>query len=122
MNIALRLIHAAWNGENHPARLWWLTLPSLSLRKRTGTSAVRSFMRTDLSTISDAYSHDCDARLMRSSASFVMPRMPQWMSLKRLEYKTLRMPVVNGVPRYLCRNGIDPSSMVPFQREANTDA
>ena len=50
----------------------------------TGTSVVRSSMCTDFSTISDAYSHDCDCRSMRSSASRVMPRMPQWMSEKWL--------------------------------------
>ena len=78
--MARRLIHAAWNGENHPARLWWLSRPSRSFRKRTGTSVVRRRMCTDLSTISDAYSHDWEEMSMRSSASRVMPRMPQWMS------------------------------------------
>ncbi len=85
MNMALRLIHAALNGESQPSRLWWLTRPSRSLRNVTGTSVVRSSMCTDLSTISDAYSHDCDCRFIRSSASRVMPRIPQWMSLNRLE-------------------------------------
>ena len=56
-------------GENQPERLWWLRRPSRSLRKRTGTSAVRSSMCTDFSTISDAYSQDCERRSMRSSAS-----------------------------------------------------
>jgi hypothetical protein len=42
-----------------------------------GTSSVFSFMWTDLSTISDAYSHDCERSPMRSSALRVMPRMPQ---------------------------------------------
>ena len=99
MNIARRLIHAALNGESQPERLWWLSRPSRSLRNVTGTSVVRSSMCTDLSIISDAYSHDCDWRFMRSSASRVMPRMPQWMSLKWLEYRRLRIHVVNGVPK-----------------------
>ena len=41
-------------------------------------------MRTDFSTISDAYSQDWETRPMRASASRVMPRMPQWMSVKWL--------------------------------------
>src|SRR5687767_2654725 len=105
--MARRLIHAACHGENHPARLWWLTRPSLSLRNRTGTSAVRSFMWTDFSTISDAYSHDCDERSMRSKARREMARIPQWMSENLLEYRTFRIQVVNGVPKYWCSFGID---------------
>src|SRR6478735_159396 len=100
MNIALRLIHAAWNGENQPKRLWWLTRPSLSFRKLTGTSVVRNCMWTDLRTISDAYSHDCELICMSRSASIVIPRIPQWMSENFDEYNTLRIPVVNGVPKY----------------------
>ena len=64
-NIARRLIQAAWNGENQPERLWWDSRPSRSLRKVTGTSVVRRPMRTDLSTISDAYSHDWETRPIR---------------------------------------------------------
>ena len=56
-------------------------------------------MCTDFSTISDAYSQDWDCRSMRSSASRVMPRMPQWMSEKRLPKSRLRIHVVTGVPR-----------------------
>ncbi len=78
------MIQAAWNGENQPERLWWLSRPSRSVRKVTGTSVVRSSMWTDFSTISDAYSHDCDEMSMRSRASRVIPRMPQWMSENRL--------------------------------------
>ncbi len=85
--------------------------PLRSFRKRIGTSSVRSFMCTDLSTISDAYSHDCDRRPMRSSAPRVMPRMPQWMSEKRLEKMTFRIQVVTGVPRYRWSGGIAPGSM-----------
>ncbi len=83
-NIARRLIQAAANGENQPDRLWWESRPSRSLRKVTGTSVVRSSIRTDLSTISEAYSHDWETMPIRTSASRVMPRMPQWMSLKWL--------------------------------------
>src|SRR2546427_48425 len=54
MNMALRLIHAAAHGENQPERLWWLKRPSWSFKKRTGTSAIRRFMRTDFKTISAA--------------------------------------------------------------------
>ena len=36
---------------------------------------------------------------MRSRASCVMPRMPQWMSEKWLEKMTFRIHVVTGVPR-----------------------
>ena len=93
------MIQAACQGENQPERLWWLRRPSRSLRKRIGTSSVRSFMCTDFSTISDAYSQDCERRSMRPSASLVMPRMPQWMSEKRLPKMTLRIHVVTGVPR-----------------------
>ena len=64
-----------------------------------GTSFVRSFMWTDLSTISEAYSHDCERSPIRSSASLLMPRMSQWMSEKRLEKMTFRIQVVTGVPR-----------------------
>ena len=74
-------------------------------------------MCTDLSTISDAYSHDCDRRPMRSSAARVMPRMPQWMSEKRLEKMTFRIHVVTGVPRYRCSGGMAPGSMYPRKRE-----
>ena len=48
-------------------------------------------MCTDFSTISEAYSQDCERRSMRSSASVVMPRMPQWMSEKRLPKMTFRI-------------------------------
>ena len=72
---------AAAQGENQPERLWWLTRPSRSLRKDTATSLVRSSIWTDLITISDAYSHDCDCKSIRMKASRVMPRMPQWMSV-----------------------------------------
>ena len=41
-------------------------------------------MRTDFSTISDAYSQDCDVRFMRVNASREIARIPQWMSEKRL--------------------------------------
>ena len=99
MNIALRLIQAALNGDSHPSRRWWLTRPSRSFRNVTGTSVVRRSMCTDFRTISEAYSHDCDCRFIRSSASRVMPRMPQWMSLNLLEYTTLRIWVVSGVPK-----------------------
>src|SRR5580704_18371209 len=108
MNMARRLIHAAAQGENHPERLWWLSLPSRSFRNRMGTSAVRSFMCTDLRTISDAYSHDWERRPMSSSAGRVMPRIPQWMSEKWPEKRTLRIHVVTGVPRYRCKGGMDP--------------
>ena len=64
-----------------------------------GTSSVLSRMCTDLSTISDAYSHDWDCRFMRSNASRLIPRMPQWMSEKWLEKMMLRIHVVTGVPR-----------------------
>src|ERR1035437_5348791 len=57
-NIARRLIHAAWKGENHPDRLWCDKRPSRSFKKVTGTSVVSNPIRTDFSTISDAYSHD----------------------------------------------------------------
>src|SRR6187551_149881 len=76
-NIACRLIQAACQGENQPERLWWLRRPSRSLRKRIGTSAVRSRICTDLSTISDAYCQDCDCRSMRTKPALLMPRMPQ---------------------------------------------
>ena len=56
-------------------------------------------MCTDFSTISEAYSQDCERRSMRSSASRVMPRMPQWMSEKWLPKMTFRIAVVTGVPR-----------------------
>ena len=56
-------------------------------------------MCTDFSTISDAYSHDCDRRSMRTQRVAVMPRMPQWMSEKRLPKMTFRIQVVTGVPR-----------------------
>ena len=56
-------------------------------------------MCTDFSTISEAYSQDWDRRSIRSSASRVMPRMPQWMSEKRLPKMTFRIEVVTGVPR-----------------------
>ena len=84
-NSVLRLIQAARYGDSQPARRWWLRRPSRSFRKSTGTSAVRSRMCTDLSTISDAYSQDCDWSAMRLSASVLIPRMPQWMSENRLE-------------------------------------
>ena len=45
---------------------------------------VRSSIRTDLSTISEAYSHDWETSPIRSSASRVIPRIPQWMSVKWL--------------------------------------
>jgi hypothetical protein len=96
--MARRLIHAALNGENQPSRLWWLTRPSRSFRNVTGASVVSRSMCTDLSTISEAYSHDCDCRFMRSRASRVMPRIPQWMSLKWLWKMRLRIHVVTGVP------------------------
>src|SRR6188768_1283235 len=98
-NIARRLIQAAYQGENQPERLWWLKRPARSFRKRIGTSAVRSFMCTDLSTISEAYSHDCDCRSMRTKARLVMPRMPQWMSENLLPKMVFRIQVVTGVPR-----------------------
>ena len=41
-----------------------------------------SSRQTDFSTISDAYSQDCDSSSMRFNASLVMPRMPQWISEK----------------------------------------
>ena len=56
-----------------------------SLRKRTGTSPVRSSRWTDFSTISDAYSQDCDSRSMRLKGVEREPRMPQWMSENLLE-------------------------------------
>src|SRR5260221_592812 len=99
MNMARKLIHAAAQGENQPERLWWLSLPSRSFRKRIGTSSVFNLMWTDLRTISDAYSHDCDRSPIRSSDAREMPRIPQWMSEKRLEKMTLRIQVVTGVPR-----------------------
>ncbi len=117
MNMARRLIQAAWNGENQPERLWWDSRPSRSLRKVTGTSTVFSPIRTDFSTISEAYSHDCDTRPMRSSASRVMPRMPQWISLKRLPNRTFRAQVVIGVPKYWWSLGIAPGSIEPCHRE-----
>src|SRR6478735_7262816 len=98
-NIARRLIQAACQGENQPDRLWWLKRPSRSLRKRIGTSSVFKCMCTDLSTISEAYSQDCERRSMRSSAALPMPRIPQWMSEKWLEKMTLRIHVVTGVPK-----------------------
>ena len=98
-NIARKLIQAACHGENHPARLWWLSRPSRSFKKRMGTSSVRRRMCTDFSTISDAYSQDCERRSIRIKASVVMPRIPQWMSEKRQPKMTLRMAVVTGVPR-----------------------
>lgn len=116
MNIAFRLIQAAENGLNQPARRWWLTLPSVSLRKRTGTSWVRRPKCTDLITISEAYSQLWDTNRMRTRASLVRPRMPQWMSEKSDLYNRLRIQVVKGVPKYWCSAGIDPASIVPFQR------
>ncbi len=59
---------------------------------------------------------------MRSSASRVMPRMPQWMSEKWLEYTRLRIHVVSGVPTYWWSHGMAPSSMEPFQREPITNS
>ena len=56
-------------------------------------------MCTDFSTISDAYSQDCDRRSIRIRASLVMPRIPQWMSENRLPKMTFRIEVVTGVPR-----------------------
>ncbi len=41
-------------------------------------------MRTDFNTISLAYSHDCDWMFIRTSASLVIARIPQWMSEKEL--------------------------------------
>src|SRR5579872_4358058 len=99
MNMALKLIQAAAHGENHPARLWWLTRPSQSFRNRIGTCATRRFMWTDLSTISDAYSQDWERSPIRSSAGRVIPRIPQWISEKWLEKMTLRIQVVTGVPK-----------------------
>ncbi len=84
MNIARRLIQAAANGENQPDRLWWDSRPSWSLRKVTGTSVVTSSIRTDFSTISEAYSHDWETMPIRTNASRLIPRMPQWMSLNLL--------------------------------------
>ena len=43
-----------------------------------------SSIRTDFSTISEAYSHDWETMPIRTSASRVIPRMPQWMSLNWL--------------------------------------
>src|SRR5579872_1065327 len=117
MNIDRRFIHAAFQGDSQPERLWWLSRPSWSFRKRTGTSVVASFMWTDLSTISEAYSHDCELSRIRTNASRVMPRIPQWMSEKWLEYRTLRTHVVPGVPKYRCRAGIDPGSIQPLNRD-----
>src|SRR5215203_6003074 len=118
--MARRLIHAALNGENHPERLWWLSRPSRSFRKVTGTSVVRSSICTDFSIISDAYSHDCDWRFIRSSASRVMPRMPQWMSLNLLENTRLSIHVVMGVPKYWWSGGMAPGSIEPRQRDPMT--
>ena len=98
-NIARRLIQPAFHGAVQPARLWWLTRPSRSLRKRTGTSAVRRSMRTDFSTISDAYSQDCDESSIRANASRVIARIPQWMSENELPYSRFRIHVVTGVPK-----------------------
>ena len=56
-------------------------------------------MCTDLRTISEAYSQDCERRSIRPSAALVMPRMPQWMSENRLPKMTFRIAVVTGVPR-----------------------
>ena len=84
MNIARRLIQAAWNGENQPDALVMGQAAVPVLENVTGTSVVRSSIRTDLSTISEAYSQDCDTRPIRTSASRVMPRMPQWISLNLL--------------------------------------
>src|ERR1700722_13845300 len=117
MNIARRLIHAAAHGENQPERLWWLRRPSRSFRKRIGTSCGRSRMWTDLSTISEAYSHDCERSPIRSNAARVMPRIPQWMSEKWLEKITFKIHVVTGVPRYRCKGGIAPGSMYPVNRD-----
>ena len=52
-----------------------------------------------LITISDAYSHDWLWRSIRRSASDVIPRMPQWMSLNPERYIRLRIQVVSGVPK-----------------------
>ncbi len=97
--------------------MWWDSRPSRSLRNTTGTSVVFSSIRTDLRTISDAYSHDWETKPMRLSASRVMPRMPQWMSLNLLLYSTLSAQVVIGVPKYWCRRGIAPGSIEPRQRD-----
>ncbi len=79
-------------------------------------------MCTDFRTISDAYSHDCDWMSIRLSASSVIPRMPQWMSEKRLRYSRLRIQVVSGVPKYWCSFGIAPGSIEPFQRDPMTNS
>ena len=39
-----------------------------------------TLMRTAFSTISEAYSHDCDSRPIRTSAERVIARIPQWIS------------------------------------------
>src|SRR3954463_14108205 len=76
-NIAFRLIQPAFHGDVHPARAWWLNRPSLSLRKVAGTSSNLKPRCADLSTISEAYSHDCDASSILLNASIVNPRIPQ---------------------------------------------
>ena len=98
-SMARRFIQPARHGSSQPRRFMWLSRPSGSLRKWIGTSAVSSSMCTDLSTISEAYSQPCERRSMRASASRLMPRMPQWMSEKRLPNIRLRMKVVTGVPK-----------------------
>src|ERR1035437_6871889 len=40
---------------------------------------------------------------MRRSAAVEMPRIPQWISEKCVPYKTFKMAVVSGVPKYRCR-------------------
>ena len=77
-------------------------------------------MRTDLRTISEAYSHDCECRSILRSAASVMPRMPQWMSERWLPYRKLSSQVVIGVPKYRCSVGIAPGSMNPLKREPIT--
>jgi hypothetical protein len=68
-------------------------------------------MCTLFSTISEAYSQDCERRSMRCRASSVRPRIPQWISLKWLEKIRFKIQVVTGVPRYRCKGGIEPGSM-----------
>ena len=77
-------------------------------------------MCTDFRIISDAYSQDCERRSIRVRASLVIARIPQWMSENELPYRTLRIQVVTGVPRYWWRNGIDPFSIDPRQRDPIT--
>ena len=81
-----------------------------------GTSVIRRFSRSALTTISEANSMPCVRRCMRSRASRVKARIPQWESETHVWKKSRSMPESTGLPMNRCVHGMAPGRIVPVRR------